>query len=212
MQDDLKSILKWTEVYSPQTLLHLNPPASEAAIIAVERAIGVELPVSYKSMLGQFNGEGEMSSSALLGDGHQLLSCERILEVYVTGGDETNQKIDDVDVWRELASSEIIFIKGPVKPLSRHPLWVPMTSMNGDVLRFLDYDPAPGGVAGQLIEVDAECCVHKVLAPSFEAFLQSYANDLAGGLFTVDEEGDIQSMDVDDPSEWGVPAWLNDTP
>ena len=85
----------------------------------------------------------------------------------------------------------------------------PITSMNGDVCRYLDFDPAEGGETGQVIEVDAECCTHQVLASSFEEFLAGYAQQLRTGLYEVDDEGYIESESEEDVLGWGVPTWLS---
>ena len=211
MDSNLTKILDWAKIYAPQTLGYLNRPASDTEISTVERTLRIPLPDAFKNCLSIFNGENG-PWLALLGNGNQLLSCAGILEQYRLDQDIATHinfpEMDTIAFWRDRIASHVIFVKGPVKPLMKHPKWVPITCMNGDVLRYLDFDPAPGGYPGQVIEVDPEGCSYQVLAESFEALLALYAQQLTDGLFQVDDEGFIESAEVADDMNWGMPEWL----
>ena len=211
----LEEILEWVRLHSPKTYGHIQSPASEEQVFSVERVVGVPLPTSFKDLLLRFNGDDGLTWLALLGNGNQLLPCQQITEYYKleqsTAAQFYKPEHETMEFWLDRVSNKIMFVKGPVKPLTLHPKWVPITSMNGDVCRYLDYDPAEGGEIGQVIEVDAECCTYKVLASSFETFLASYAQQLQMGLYKVDDEGFIESESEveEDIMSWGVPTWLS---
>jgi cell wall assembly regulator SMI1 len=210
--DALTRIFNWVRAHAPQTLAQLNPPASHTDIQAVETALGLPLPDAFKTLLNVFDGEDGETWLAILGDGHQLLSCQQIIEQYRLaqefGAREVEPEMETVAFWKDRIENNVIFVKGAVKPLLLAPRWVPFTSMNGDIIRYFDFDPAPGGTLGQVIEVDAEGCSYQVLASSFEDWLHRYADDLEAGRYQVDEEGFIESIEPPDEMDWGMPEWL----
>ena len=213
MNSVLEEILEWVKVHSPQTYGHLQSPASEEQVLSVEQAVGATLPDSFKELLFRFNGDDGLTWLAFLGNGNQLLPCQQIVEYYTleqtTAAQFYKPEYESVEFWLDRVANKIMFVKGPVKPLTLHPNWIPITSMNGDVCRYLDYDPAEGGEIGQVIEVDAECCTYQVLASNFEAFLAVYAQQLRVGLYKVDDEGFIECDNEEDVLSWGVPSWLS---
>lgn len=87
-----------------------------------------------------------------------------------------------------------------------------MTTLDGQQMRALDFDPAPGGVEGQLIEVDLEGCTWRVVAPSFPAFLHGYADDLERGVYVVTDEGIEPAARCEDGplAQTTMPAYLRD--
>ncbi|QMU62044.1 MAG: hypothetical protein GKR92_10195 [Gammaproteobacteria bacterium] len=216
MNKDLERILAWAKVHSPQTLQHLNSPASDDDIRTVETEIGIKLPNILKELLKQFDGEDGETWLALLGNGNQLLSCKRIIEDYKIGQEAAEENFDDemdtVAYWKDRIECGIIFVKGNVKPLFLQPNWLPITCMNGDVYRYLDFDPAPGGTEGQVIEVDMEGCSYQVVADSLEEAFSMYADQLESGKYKVEEDGYIELIEVGLENElsWGTPKWLKD--
>ena len=146
-----------------------------------------------------------------MGDGNQLLPCRSIISQYKLDqkiGNETyDPEMETLEFWKDRAQSGAIFINGPVKPLLRHPKWLPLTCLNGDVLRYFDFDPAPGGTVGQIIEVDPECCSYEVLAVNFTELLENYFKDLLNGVYEVDEEHHINRIEQKEKTR-GMPLWL----
>lgn len=214
MQANFEKIVGWIETHAPETLKNLNPPATDASIAAVEQVVGLSLPDAYKQFLRIHDGERE-ELNALFGDSNKLLSCDEIITQYQLdqhiGNMLYDPSMETVDFWQDRTRNQIMFIKGGVKPLRLHPKWIPLTVMNGDVFRYLDYDPAPSGVMGQVIEVDPEGCSWQVLANSFEELLSQYALALTNGLYTVDQEVDegyIVSLSSNNVCDWGMPEWL----
>ncbi|MGK7887851.1 MAG: SMI1/KNR4 family protein [Leptolyngbyaceae cyanobacterium] len=211
MEETLTSIKNWLATHSPQTLAHLNPPASEDQINAVEAEIGLPLPPDVQQFLRFHDGEDGETWLAFLGDGNQLLSCQAIIDQYQLD-QEIGQAVYDPEMeaiafWQDRVANHVIYIEGTVKPLMLHPQWIPLTCMNGDVFRYIDLDPAPGGTPGQIIEVDPEGCCYQVLAPSFAELLEKYLTQLLGGTFNVEEDGFIASRGENN-LEWHMPEWL----
>ena len=212
MADTLTEIKDWLTIHSPQTLAHLNGPASHAQIDEVEAQIGMSLPPAFKEFLTRHDGEDGETWLALFGDGNQLLSCQAIVDQYTLdqelGLRFYNPEMGTIAFWKDRVARNVIRIKGTVKPLVLHPKWIPLTCMNGNVFRYIDFDPAPGGTPGQIIEVDPECCSYQVLASSFDELLDHYLAQLLRGEFVVDNEEYVESRE-ESSMEWGVPEWLS---
>jgi len=209
--ETLEAIKLWFSENAPKVLEEHTKPASESDIKLVEEETGIKLPEDFVNFLRTQNGANGVSP--LFGDGHELLTCQQIIAVYKYG--LKNHKISTDDLlqyqeWKELASENLISINGPVKPHESHTNWLPISDQNGDILRYLDFDPAKGGTLGQVIEVDWECFRWQVLAPSFKAFLSKYYDELINGHYEVDEFGGVAKK-VEyyaDTDLWGVPDWL----
>jgi cell wall assembly regulator SMI1 len=52
----------------------------------------------------------------------------------------------------------------------------------------LDLDPAPGGVAGQVIQHWHDDASQELLAPSYRAWLEAFADALDAGEYVLTEE------------------------
>ncbi|MDX1604981.1 MAG: SMI1/KNR4 family protein [Candidatus Competibacterales bacterium] len=199
----------WLGTHLPEALDALDDPASEAQLTALEHTIGFTLPESFKTVYRVHDGDREGNPCGLLGGWDEFLSLARINEYWRQTPDP--EPPDDEDSlfghWRRQIEDGIISVKGPVKPLTGSRCWLPVTSMNGDVLRFLDFDPAPGGQSGQVIEVDFESGCYQVVAPSLTDFLVDYADGLERGDYAV-ADGTLEPVDETDPATWGVPGYL----
>ena len=203
-------IERWLAANLPSALENLGDPATTEHINELERTLGFELPDNVKAIYSVHNGDKGMPG--LLGGWDVFLSLNRVIEdwrLQVDIANELDGREDTPAHWRHQIEGKIISIKGPVKPLFGSPRWIPITNMNGDVVRYLDFDPAPGGQPGQVIEVDAECCMHQVVADSFVGFLEQYADSLERGDYAV-VDGDLDPIDEqrEDPDQWGVPDYL----
>jgi cell wall assembly regulator SMI1 len=204
-------IERWLEANAPAALEHLGGPASPRDLETLEKTVGFQLPDEVKAIYSVHNGEsGE--GSGMLGGWDAFLPLPHVManwRLYADLASQLGGQEDTPDRWRSSVEDGIIFIKGPVKPLIGSPRWIPITNMNGDVVRFLDFDPASGGAPGQVIEVDPEGCMHQVVASSFLEFLEQHAGALERGDYTV-VEGDITRVGErqDDPMRWGLPEYL----
>jgi cell wall assembly regulator SMI1 len=212
IKENIERILCWASENAPQTVANLNKPASEPDMEAVESEFRLPLPEGYHELWSSFDGDCPGTWLAIFGNGNQMLSCRELVEHYKLdreiGKSLYDPAMHKVGFWKNRIADQVIFVRGAVKPLMLHPRWLPFTSMNGDVIRYFDFDPAPGGIAGQVIEVDPEGCSYQVLADSLGSFLANYADELESGAYSVAEDGFIESSVEADPLEWGMPSWL----
>ncbi len=204
-------IERWLETNAPSALKHLGGPATPRDLEKLEATVGFPLPDEVKDIYSIHNGEsGE--GSGMLGDWDAFLPLLLVLanwRLYVDLAEQLGGREDTPDRWRRQVEEGVISVKGPVKPLIGSTRWIPVTSMNGDVLRFLDFDPAPGGQPGQVIEVDPEGCMYQVVARSFVEFLEQHADALDRGEYVV-VEGNLERACEKpmDSMQWGLPDYL----
>jgi hypothetical protein len=71
----------------------------------------------------------------------------------------------------------------PVQPIWRHPAWLEFTGNGAGDGWCLDLAPGSSGSYGQVLDWSHEVGVCKVLFPSFEALLSTYAVQLEAGLY-----------------------------
>ena len=202
----------WLAANLPAALENLQPPASEEQLQELSTTLGRPLPDALRACLLIHDGELDGWMPSAFADGHWFLPCTeigRMWEQLVSLAEEMGGTEDAYDFWRAQVEDGIIFVDGPVKPRFGSRAWLPFSSLDGHVQRFIDFEPAPGGVEGQVIEVDPESCTYRVLAPSFVDFLEGHAAALERGAFEIGEDG-LHSPEegAADPTGWGIPAYL----
>ena len=187
---DIRSIWQrlesWGESNAPNMLEDLNPPADDAAISVLEDQLGLQLPDAFKTTLQIHDGENDGWPCKVFADRGAFLPATRIADEWRQRQEIAGQiDLDDDMDPEELAREGIISVSGPVNAVMFDRAWIPIMDCNGDVFWALDFNPANGGVAGQVIEVDWECCSWTVIAKSFQELLESYVDELEAGAFQV---------------------------
>jgi cell wall assembly regulator SMI1 len=71
--------------------------------------------------------------------------------------------------------------------------WIPFASDESGNFLCVDYDPAKGGDIGQVILWASDPPYVEVIAPSFRAWLEQFANDLEAGKYKWDAEDESWS-------------------
>lgn len=202
----------WLTSNLPSALTNLRPPSTAEDLAQLEATLARSLPPALRAYLTLHDGEQDGWVSSALPDGHWLLPCAQLAELWqqqASLAEEEGGTEDAFDFWKAQVEDGIIFVQGPVKPKFGSRAWVPFSTMDGHVQRFVDLDPAPGGLEGQVIEVDLESCTYRVLSPSFADFLEVYATSLEQGDFSVGDDGlRSDESNLVSPTEWGVPAYL----
>ncbi len=207
INESLDQLKAWLTTHLTAALNNLRPPATDEAIAAAEAHFPFELPEDIKTLYRLHDGEEDNWPPGIFDNGHwflplsQAIEQAKIMQEFVDDGGDVEES------WADSIEEGIISVYGPVKPFTFSQQWLPLTSSNGDVLRYLDFDPAPGGAVGQVIEVDAECCSHKVVASSMAEYLSNYVDDLANGRYIIEDEC-INDTFEDDVESWGVPDYL----
>ncbi|HJN72982.1 MAG TPA: right-handed parallel beta-helix repeat-containing protein [Myxococcota bacterium] len=183
-------VVSWLAHHARAMFDGLPSGADDAAISELEGELGHTLPSEARAMLQAHDG----SDAVRVIEYWSTLSVRGILEDW-KGWCEF---LGDDDCPEEGTPN------GPVKPAWWSPHWVPIaTNHAGDCL-VLDFDPAAGGVPGQVVEVWHDEAERLVLAPSWKALLERYADDLVAGRFAFSaEEGWLEDQ-REDSAPYGI--------
>ena len=171
----------WAGANAPEILSDLNPGATPEQITALESELGIALPDMFKASLAVHDGENDGWPCKVFANHGAYLSTSRIVEEWRQRQQFGEDIEGDPD---ELLRQDVITVEGPVKPKMFLRDWVPFLECNGDVFWAMDFSPAAGGTAGQIIEVDWEGCSWKVVADSFADFFENYVTAIERGEYT----------------------------
>jgi cell wall assembly regulator SMI1 len=133
----------------------------------------------------------DVRQSYLLHDGcdgifenYELLPVEKIpyrWRVYIDGAADARKTYGE--------SAVTLATAGPMKNELWNPYWIPLLDTGGGRTYFcVDLDPAEGGQVGQLIRINTDDQVGKVVAGSFTEWLSAFADELDAGLFSWEED------------------------
>ena len=170
------TIAEWLRAEHPRALAQFNPPATDEAIAAAEKAIGHRLPDDYKQFLRIH--DGQVGLAPMVGFG-SLLPIKEVADAKSNIiGEETPVDAGGV---------------GPgIRAVDYSHGWVPISrSPRGRDYLCIDLDPAPGGTRGQIVEYVVDSDVRPLVAKSFADLLSKYFEQVQTGeidLTEVDED------------------------
>jgi internalin A len=151
------------------------PPATEAALNALEQYIGRALPPALVAVYKLCNGSPKVAHdlrAESLFYSYRFLSVEEVLsfaaswhDIRVAGG--AGDGLDPIPS----------FPAGAVQDLYCCEAWVPIAHDGAGCHLAVDFAPGPTGVSGQIINFGPGDLAHFQLAPNFEAFLERVVHD-----------------------------------
>lgn len=167
----------WLKTHWPAGYADLNPPASDADILALEQALGARLPADYVASLKVHNGQAGKGGGLI--DNADLLSTTAVLQEW--------------NVWKELFDGGEFrtYHSRPdagVKAGWWNPAWVPITHNGAGDHFCIDLDPAGGGSAGQVITMWHDAGDRKRLAASFSTWFAQYVDAVLRGRYRHSEK------------------------
>ena len=165
MQKPWVRIIEQLEVLGCLKDMALRPGASKTEIEALEQHIGVALPESLKQFLQIHDGQ---DGSGLI-FGEHFLSVSGIREQW-----DTWRSIDEVDMNEDCADFMASDPKGFVKAQYCNRAWIPFTHDGGGNHLGIDFDPDDLGTVGQVIAFGRDEDTKRLLAPTFETFVDDY--------------------------------------
>ena len=166
---------------SPQIYIGLAPGATEAEIAETEARCGFPFPADVRQSYLRHNGQRPPGPQDLnMGAGGEFIPCYFGLLSMPAVADEWQDNIDTIeDIKDDMPGGEGADFG--VKAVFLDPAWVPFAKDIGGNQICLDFDPAPGGNIGQIVEFDHEAEGQRCLAPSFRAWMEMIAGDLETG-------------------------------
>ena len=168
----------------------MRPPATEAALCALERAVGVRLPDEVRALYlahdGIDNPEHASASSSgpsLLPWSQHWLPVHDVFRFWTL--DRYGEKPPEYFGYPDTETTD------KVKAQNSSRQWIPIGADNTGCCIHVDLDPGPAGRMGQLIFYNRDTGPDRnsVIASSFTAYLQQFAFCLEQDLLEVNQEG-----------------------
>lgn len=162
---------RWYKANAAETYESLNPGCDEAELRETERHFNVTFPEDVRASYLLHDGQ-KLEGSSISGDGYQLMSMQEI-----------RASSEFFKIATASGSGRKGAPNGPLKDDLCNVLWVPfMTPGNGN-FRCMDFDPAPHGKPGQIIQYWNKDADRSVLAPSFTDWLEAILKSCLAGKF-----------------------------
>lgn len=150
-----------------------NAGASLTEIQEFEKNIGVNLPQDIIDSYLRHDGMPPENGYYCFWEGN-FLSLQQSLKA------QQERSCTAKEIFGDYGSAEYLqaeMVQGPVKPARWLPLWIPILKKNKEYV-CIDFDPAPEGLSGQIIEIDWEGCAVEVIASSYRTFLEKVVAQL----------------------------------
>jgi cell wall assembly regulator SMI1 len=170
----------WLEENAPDVRGSLLPGATEKAIRAAEKAMGIDFPEDVKESYRVHNGQHELGAP-LMGE-WQLLSLKDMVRQW-----KVMKKLVASGAFAENRGRPV----GPVRPDWYNLKWIPVAYNGAGDFHCVDLDPPPRGKAGQIVSFWHVDDKRERLATSFRAWVKEFADDLERGNYTV-EDGQLK--------------------
>ena len=168
----------WLSAHFPEGLEGLTPGASLQQLRELQSALGVDLSPAFQAWASVHNGQVQGSVGLL--DGNELLSSDDMLEQWAGMNKLLDQGL--------LPASGESDPPGATAPVWWSKRWIPIASDGSGNLVCIDMAPGPTGTMGQIIDFDHETVHRTVLAPSFEAYVRGFVNDVQAGDYGYSED------------------------
>ena len=149
--------------------------ATEAELQAAEETMHITLSEDFKNFYRVFNGQDEYADA--LFDTFFLCSLKQILYFW------------DAFKFNEGAFLQITAEPEPgIKNVWGSAQWVPFAATADGHCLCLDFAPAEGGTAGQVITFWYNSPERELVAPSFKAFITDYVANIKNGTYIYTQE------------------------
>jgi cell wall assembly regulator SMI1 len=169
-----RRIEAWLEAQQEGLSARLAPGAREEDLAAAESKMGVRLPEDVRETLLRHDGEREHLGLFL---GWMLMSLPYVLREWA------------FERWVERAPRA----RGPVKPVSWSPRWIPLLANGAGDFVCVDLDPPEEGTPGQLITVHHDDPERIRMTRSLTSWLLRFADRLESGEYRYDARQGIHS-------------------
>jgi len=166
-------IERWLARHAPDRKAELNDGADDAALAALAKLVGHDLPADYAASLRLHNGTANLTSYIY----NDTVSVAARWEARKPLEND-KRTIHDPDA-------------GIIKPRWWSPAWLPFAEDSEGNLLCLDLDPAPKGKVGQVLIWEMSMGPGLAGFGSFGDWLADYRDGLKGGRFVVDDSGYI---------------------
>jgi cell wall assembly regulator SMI1 len=167
----------WLADNAPEILDSLQSGATDDVLSEMEAFLNVTFPQDVRNSYALHNGQ-TLESPGLV-EGRELLSLDAIRYHW--------------SVWKELVEDGALtrtksLPDGPIQNDWWNPKWIPLTYDGNSNHHCLDLNPAPGGDVGQIIMMWHDDPTRSLVASSFGAWLELFAQELEAGEYVYSDE------------------------
>lgn len=169
--EDFAETIKNIQGFQPD----LFAGATETELKAAEEKMNIMLPEDFKKFYRGFNGQNEYADA--LFDTFFLCSLKQLLYFWDAF------KFNEEDFLQIPAEAE-----PGIKNVWGCALWVPFAATADGHCLCLDFEPAEGGNAGQVITFWYNSPERELVAPSFKAFIVDFVANIKNGTYVYTKE------------------------
>ena len=180
MKTQWERIEAWLAAHAPYLLRDLRKGAAPSTLAKLEAQIQRGLPESVRAFYAVHDGQKSVCPKGLFYS-LQCMPLARVLEA---------QRLwaGLVDMNDELAHAMSSSPSGHIKPLYANPLWIPFADDQSGNHLGIDLDPDVEGVEGQVIVFGRDENRKRLVARSFEAFIDMFVGQLEAGNVVIREK------------------------
>lgn len=188
-------IENWLRLNAPSLMETLQAGAFDTEIEELETRLSIQLPEDVKASYRIHNGQSDVGYPFLYG--YEFISLE---DIY--GQWEIEREVDTQirEIYGNNYPSEINsqLRENEVRNESWNPRWIPLATNGAGDHYCLDLAPTEKGNLGQIISVARENDTRPLLAPSFQVWLEQFANALEVGeyVFSAKYRGIINAEEL----------------
>lgn len=180
MKTQWERIEAWLAAYAPHLLRDLRKGAAPPTLAKLEAQIQRGLPESVRAFYAIHDGQKSVCPKGLFYS-LQFMPLARVLE---------SQRLwaELVDMNDELARAMSSSPSGHIKPVYANALWIPFAHDQSGNHLGIDLDPDVEGSEGQVIVFGRDENRKRLVAQSFEEFVDMFVEQLEGGNFVIREK------------------------
>jgi cell wall assembly regulator SMI1 len=180
MKTQWERIEAWLAAHAPHLLRDLRKGAAPPTLAKLEAQIQRGLPEAVRAFYAIHDGQKSECPEGLFYS-LQFMPLARVLKA---------QRLwaELVDMNDELAHAMSSSPSGYIKPVYANPLWIPFADDQSGNHLGIDLDPDVDGQEGQVIAFGRDENRKRLVAQSFEAFIDIFIGQLEGGNFVIREE------------------------
>lgn len=185
MQSIWARIETWLSLNAPSLLETLQPGARDAEIEELENQLSIQLPEDVKASYRIHDGQKDVGSPFLYG--YEFLSLE---DIYMQWKLEQGVDSEIREIYGSEYPSQLNrqLEENEVRNESWNRYWIPLASSDAGDHYCLDLAPTEKGTLGQIIAMAHEDDTRPLLAPSFQVWLEQFADALETGIYVFSEE------------------------
>ena len=180
MQTPWERIEAWLAAHAPHLLRNLRKGAAPSALAKLEAQIQRDLPKAVREFYAIHDGQRSECPNGLFYS-LRFMPLARVL---------ASQRLwaELVDMNDELAYAMSSSPSGYIKPVYANPLWIPFADDQSGNHLGIDLDPDLEGSKGQVIVFGRDENRKRLVAQSFEEFIDIFIEQLEGGNFLIQEQ------------------------